>query len=144
MAEHLINIDEAQENLLACAAFLAEDIKSADGHAEAFKYIAPLYAEKGEVDLAAEFANTVDDPFTRDWLLSLIAARCAALDDDEYALQLVEAIEDHGMQAQALEKIALQKTAKGDFERAFSIAESMEHPDYAFADIAVYQAAAGD
>lgn len=144
MAEHLITIEAAQENLLSCAAFLAEDIKSADGHAEAMKHIAPLYAEKGEVDLAAEFANTVDDPFTRDRLLSLIAARCAALDDDEYALQLVEAVEDDGMKAQTLEKIALQKTAKGEFERAFSIAETMEHPDYAFADIAVYQAAAGD
>lgn len=144
MAEHLITIEAAQENLLACAAFLAEDIKSAEGHAEAMKRIAPLYAEKGEVDLAAEFANTVDDPFTRDRLLSLVAARCAALDDDEYALQLADAIEDEGMRAQTLEKIALQKTAKGEFERAFSIAESMEHPDYVFADVAVYQAAAGD
>jgi tetratricopeptide (TPR) repeat protein len=144
MAEHLITIEEAQENLLSCAAFLAEDIKSADGHAEAMKRIVPLYTEKGEVDLAAEFANTVDDPFTRDRLLSLIAARCAALDDDEYALQLVEAVEDDGMRAQTLEKIALQKTAKNEFARAFEIAETMEHPDYAFADIAVYQAAAGD
>lgn len=144
MAEHLINIEQAQADLLSCAAFLAEDIKSADGHAEAMKRIVPLYAEKGEVDLAAEFANTVDDPFTRDRLLSLIAARCAALDDDEYALQLVEAIEDDGMQAQTLEKIALQKTTKGEFAKAFEIAETMDHPDYAFADIAVYQAAAGD
>ena len=144
MAEHLISIEEAQTNLLSCAAFLTEDIKSADGHAEAMKYIVPMYAAKGNVDLAAEFANTVDDPFTRDRLLSVVAARCAALDDDEYALQLADAIEDKGMQAQAREKIALQKTAKGEFARAFEIAETMEHPDYAFADIAVYQAAAGD
>jgi tetratricopeptide (TPR) repeat protein len=144
MAEHLITIQEAQANLLSCAAFLAEDIKSAEGHAEAMKQIVPLYAAKGNVDLAAEFANTVDDPFTRDRLLSVVATRCAALDDDEYALQLADAIEDKGMQAQAREKIALQKTAKGKFEKAFEIAETMEHPDYAFADIAVYQAAAGD
>lgn len=144
MAEHLITIEEAQVDLLSCAAFLAEDIKSADGHAEAMKYIVPMYAAKSNVDLAAEFADTIDDPFTRDRLLSLIAARCAALDDDEYALQLADAIEDRGMQAQAREKIALQKTAKGEFEKAFTIAETMEHPDYAFADIAVYQAAAGD
>lgn len=144
MAEHIITIEEAQNDLLACAAFLAEDIKSADGHAEAMKHIVPLYAAKGEVDLAAEFANTIDDPFTRDRLLTVVAERCAALDDDEYALQLAEAIEDDGMQAQARERIALQKTAKNEFERAFSIAETMEHPDYAFADIAVHQAAAGD
>lgn len=144
MAEHLIDIEQAQNDLLACAAFLAENIKSADGHAEAMKRVVPAYAAKGDVDLAAEFANTVNDPFTRDRLLSLVAAECAAAGDDEYALQLAEAVEDDGMRAQTLEKIALQHTAKNEFDKAFSIAETIEHPDYAFADIAVYQAAAGD
>jgi tetratricopeptide (TPR) repeat protein len=143
MAEHLITIEEARENLLACAAYLAENIKSSDGHAEAMKRIVPLYAAKTEVDLAAEFANTVNDPFTRDKLLTIVAEKCAALDDDEYALQLTDAIEDEGMQAQARERIALQKSAKGDYEKAAAIAENLEHPEYAFADIAVHQAAAG-
>jgi tetratricopeptide (TPR) repeat protein len=137
MAEHLISVEEAQENLLACAAFLAEDIKSADGHSEALRAILPFYLEKNEVDLAAEFANSIEDPFMRDRLLTVVAEKCAALDDDDYAFQLVEAIEDHGTQAQARERIALQKSGKGEFEKAFEIADTLEHPDNVLAAIAV-------
>ena len=144
MAEHLIDIEEARTDLQACAAFLAEDIGSAGGHAEAMKIIVPMYAANGNVDLAAEFANTVDDPFVRDQLLTLVAEKCAAIDDDEYAFQLVEAIEDNGVRAQAREKIAVQKSAKGDYSGAAAIAETLDHPDYVFADIAYHQAINGE
>jgi tetratricopeptide (TPR) repeat protein len=144
MAEHQIAIEEARENLLACAAFLAESIKNSDGHSEAIKEIVPRYLEKAQVDLSAELADTVNDPFTRDRLLMLVAERCAAIDDDEYALQLVEAIEDYGAQAQAREHIALQKSAKGDYAKALEIAAALDHADYAYADIAVRQIEAGD
>jgi tetratricopeptide (TPR) repeat protein len=137
MAEHLISIEEAENDLLACAAFVAEDIKSAEGHAQAMRAILPFYLAKNDVDIAAEFANSVDDPFMRDKLLSLVAEKCAAIDDDEYAFQLVEAIEDHGTQAQARERIAVQKSAKGEFEKAFEIAGTIEHPDNILASIAV-------
>ena len=137
MSEHLISIGEAQENLLACATYLAEGIKSADGHAEAMRALLPFYLENKEVDLAAEFANSIEDPFMRDRLLTLVAEKCASIDDDEYAFQLVEAIEDHGTQAQARERIALQKSAKSEFEKAFEIADTLEHPDNVFAAIAV-------
>jgi tetratricopeptide (TPR) repeat protein len=137
MAEHLISNADARENLLACAAYLAESIKSSDGHAEAMRAILPFYLEKKDVDLAAEFANSIDDPFMRDRLLTLVAEKCAAIDDDEYAFQLVEAIEDSGTQAQARERIALAKSAKGDFEKAFEIADTLEHPDNVLAAIAV-------
>ena len=137
MAEHLISNADAHENLLSCAAYLAESIKSSDGHAEAMRAILPFYLEKKEVDLAAEFANSIDDPFMRDRLLTLVAEKCAALDDDEYAFQLVDAIEDSGMRAQARERMALAKSAKGDFEKAFEIADTLEHPDNVLAAIAV-------
>ncbi len=144
MAEHLISIEEARENLLSCAAFLAEDIKSSDGHAEAMKTIVPYYLGKNDVDLAAEFADTVDDPFVRDKLLTLVAEKCAATGDDEYAFQLVEAIEDTSSQGTARERIALQKSARGEFEKALKIAQTLDHADDAFADIAAHQAASGD
>jgi tetratricopeptide (TPR) repeat protein len=144
MPEHQISIKEAENNLLACAAFLAENIKSSDGYGEAMKEIVPRYLEKGEVDLAAQLADVVDDPFVRDRLLLLTAEKCAAIDDDEYAFQLVESIEDYGLQAQARERIALQKSVKNEFENALKIAETLEHPDDALAGIAVHQAAEGD
>ncbi len=144
MPEHQISINEAENNLLACAAFLAENIKSSDGYSEAMKEIVPRYLEKGEVDYAAQFADVIDDPFVRDRLLILTAEKCAALDDDEFAFQLAESIEDYGSQAQARERIALQKSAKSEFDKALQIAETLEHADDAFADIAAHQAAKGD
>lgn len=144
MAEHQISIEEAQENLLSGAAFLAENIKSSDGHAEAMKEIVPRFLEKGDVDRSAELANSVDDPFMRDKLLTRVAEKCAAIDDDEYAFQLVEAIEDSGTRAEAKERIAVQKSATGDYRRALEIAETLAHPDFAFAEIAVHQTGAGD
>src|SRR5687767_7384557 len=98
MAEHLILIEDARENLLSCAAFLAESISSAEGHAEALSEIVPFYLQKNEVDLAAQLADSIDDPFARDRLLMNVAEKCAAIDDDEYAFQLVESIEDSGTQ----------------------------------------------
>ncbi|MGI8786760.1 MAG: tetratricopeptide repeat protein [Pyrinomonadaceae bacterium] len=139
MAEQKITIEQAQENILACATFTAQNIKSLSGHAAAMKEIVPRYLEKPDVDLAAEFANSVDDPFTRDRLLMLVAEKCAALDDDEYGFQLVEAIEDEGTRAQARERIAVQKSAKGEFAKALEIAETLSHPDYVFGEIAVRQ-----
>ncbi|HQU84026.1 MAG TPA: hypothetical protein PKY59_12905 [Pyrinomonadaceae bacterium] len=144
MSEHFINIEDARADLLACAAFLGEIIKSADGHSEAMNAVVPYYLEKGEVDLAAEFANTVDDPFSRDKLLILVAEKCASIDDDEYALQLVEAVEDYGLQLQGLEKLVQQKAFKGDFDKAFDFADRLQHNEFAHAEIAIRKASAGD
>ena len=138
---HLISFEEAQNNLLSCAAFLAEDIRSTDGHAEAMKAVVPHYIEKGDVDLAAELSDTVDDPFVRDRLLMLVAEKCAAIGDDEYAFQLSGAIEEFGMQEAARERIILQKSLKGDFETALQLADGLTHKSDALAIIAVNQAA---
>jgi tetratricopeptide (TPR) repeat protein len=139
MSEHQISLEEANTNLLACATYLAEEVRSSDGHADSMKQIVPRYLEKGDVDLAAALADAVDDPFVRDRLLTFVAEKCAAIDDDEYAFQLVEAIEDYGTQNQARERIALQKSAKNEFEKALEIAGSLVHPDEAYADIALHQ-----
>ncbi len=144
MAEHQISAADAKQSILACAAYLAENIKSSDGHSEALKEIIPRYLNKNAVDTAAEFADSVDDPFVRDRLLLLVAEKCAAIDDDEYAAQLIEAIEDFGTKAQANERLALQKSANGAFEKALAIAETLNHADYVFGDIAAHQAANGD
>ena len=141
MAEHLIEIEAAKTDLLACATYIAENIKSADGHAEAMKEIVPRYLEKGAVDLAAELANTVDDPFTRDRLLLRVAEKCAAVGDDEYAFQLVEAIEETSTQDEARERIAGQKAESGDFAKAFEIAETLPHPYLALVEISGHLAA---
>ncbi len=144
MSEHFISREYAEQDLLACAAFLAENIKSSDGRAEAMNAVVPRYLAAGNVDLAAALADTVDDPFSRDKLLVIVAEHCASIDDDDYAMQLADAIEDDGMSAQARERIALIKASKGEFEKAREVAGGMMHPDFVEAGIAVKQAADGD
>jgi len=143
MADLFISRQTAEQDLLSAAAFVAERIRSADGHAEAMNTVIPHYLGKGNVDLAAELANAVDDPYSRDRLLMQIAEKCAELDDAEYALQLADAIEDNGMQAQCRERVAIVVANKGDIVKAASIAEDLQHPEFVFAAIAVAQAAGG-
>lgn len=144
MSEYFISFEQAEQDLLSCAAFLAERIKSSDGHAVAMQTIVPRYLAKGNVDLAAELANAIDDPFSRDKLLTVVAEKCAEIEDNEYALQLTESMEDHGMQAQAYERIALAMAEKGNILRANEVADLMGHPDFVLAGIAVNQATNGD
>ena len=144
MPDYFISREQAEGDLLMCSAFLAERIKSSDGHAGAMMEIVPLMLERDEVDLAAELANAVDDPFTRDRLLVAIAEKCALDKDDEYALQLAEAIEDQGIQAQAFERIGLVHAEKGDAGKAEEIAGRMAHGDYVRAAVAVNQAENGN
>jgi len=144
MAEHFISRADAESDLLACAAYIAESIDSADGHAEAMAAVVPRYLAKGDVDLAAELANMVDDPFTRDRLLIHVAEKCAAEDDDEYARQLIEAIEDPGLQAEGFERIGILKAAKGQADLARLVADEMPHPDYVLSAIAIKRYTDGD
>jgi tetratricopeptide (TPR) repeat protein len=144
MSEHFIPRAEAESDLLACAAYIAESIAGGEARGEAIAAIVPAYLERGNMDLAAELANSVDDPFSRDRLLIAVAEKCAELDDDEYALQLAEAIEEPGFQAQGFEHVGLVKASKGQFETARQAAEMMPHPDSVIAGIAIKQSLDGD
>jgi len=121
MSEQLISVEQAGSDMLAAAAYLAQHIKSSEGHADAMKSIIPRYLERGNVDLSAELANTIDDPYTRDRLLILVSEKCSAINDEEYGLQLADAIEDVGMQSQARERVAIQKAIAGAFDKAEEI-----------------------
>ena len=144
MSEHFISREDAENDLLAAAAYIAESIGPGEAHASAMGAVVPQFLGNGNVDMAAELANSVDDPFTRDRLLIAVAAKCAEIDDDEYALQLVEAIEDPGLQAQGFEQVGIAKADKGQIEKAGDVAALMIHPDGILVRIAVRQAADGD
>lgn len=144
MPEHFISRSDAEKDLLSAAAFLAESINSSDGHAEAMAAVVPRYLAKGEVDLSAELANSVDDPFTRDKLLILVAEKCAELNDDEYAFQLIDSIEDLGLKSEGRERIGTIKANLGEIEAARRIADEASHPDFVYAAIASRLFADGD
>ena len=125
MSEHFISRADAESDLLSCAAYISESIESSDGHAEGMLSVVPQYLAKGNVDLAAELANTVDDPFTRDRLLILVAEKCTELKDDEYAIQLIDSLEDPGLQAEGRERVGIMRSSMGDLDGARSIALTM-------------------
>lgn len=136
MPDLFISEEKARSGLLDAAAFLGERINSSDGHAEAMLAVVPLMLGRGDVDLAAELSNAVDDPYTRDRLLGRVASACAEKDDDEYALQLADAVEDEGLRQQTFEAIGVIKASKGQFEAAREAAALTPHPDFIFAAIA--------
>ncbi len=139
MNQQLINTNEAENDLLSCAAFLAENIKSSDGYAEAMKEIVPYYLAKNNVDLSAELADSIDDPFVRDQLLIGVSVKCAELNDDEYAIQLAEAMEEASFSGSAFEEVGKQKARMNQFEKATQIAENLEHASNIYAEIAIHQ-----
>ncbi len=143
MPEHLISIDQARENLLECAIYLAENINSREARAAAIGEVVSQVIKQENVDLAAELADSLDEPFARNKLLTQVISKCVQMNDNEYAFQLVQAIDDFGRQSRALEVIALQTAEKGDFEKALGIAENLDHSSDAYAGIAVHQAEKG-
>lgn len=143
MSEHFISRETAEHDLLACAAFLAESIGSSDGRAQAMRAVVPRYLERGDVDLAAELANTVEDPFARDRLLIAVAEKCAAVDDEEYALQLIDAMDDPGMKARGRERVGILLASQGKIEQARAVADQMDHRDNVIAAIALDRIADG-
>lgn len=139
MAEHIISIENAKENLLSCALFLTGNINSVESRAAAVEEVASHIIAQGNVDLAAELADSLEDPFVRNRLLTNVVAKCAEIGDDEYAFQLVDAIDEYGIQSRAKEVIALKMAERGEFDKALEIANNLDHSSDAFAGIATYQ-----
>lgn len=143
MTDHTISIDNARENLLSCALFMTENISSVEARAAAMNEIIGRLLAQDKVDLAAELADSLEDPFARNRLLTQVISKCVEMDDLEYAFQLIEAIDEFGMQSRAREVIALRLAKQGEFEKASEIAADLDHSSDAFAGIAVYQTQAG-
>jgi tetratricopeptide (TPR) repeat protein len=134
-----IDTNKAKTDMLTCAALISSKIRSADGQAEAFKEIVGFYLKNGDVDFSADLADTIEDPFVRDSLLIEIASKCAEIDDDEYGLQLAEAVDDFGQQTLARERIISVKAGQKQFEKAFEYAEQLGDQSNAFYAIASFQ-----
>ncbi len=68
----------------------------------------------------------------------------AELGDDDYALQLADAVEEFGTRSQTYEKVAIKKIEAGEIEKALDIAGALSHPDSVYAAAAVKYALRGD
>ena len=137
--EEFISTEEAKQDILSCAIYLAGNINSTESQAEALRLIVEHYLAKDDVDNAAQYADVIQDTFMRNQMLVNVIAKCVAIDDDDYAVQLIDSIDDRGSQIRAKEAIGLQFAAKGKFEQSFEIADSLEHSSDLLAGIAVNQ-----
>lgn len=133
----ITTLEEAVADLLHASAYLAEDVESVDEMSEAMNIVVPRFLERGEMDLAAAMADVTIDPLTRDRLLIAVAEACIGRNDDDYAMQLVEAIEEEALSAGAYERVALKMVERGDTDRALEIAENLSHPDEIFKSVAM-------
>lgn len=125
----ITDFQAAENDLFSCAVFLTDKIRNAGGRDEAIKSLTDNLLENGDVDRAAEFADSIDDNFERDRLLISVAEKCAEIEDYEYAVQIAEAIEDEGFQSDALERIAIFKAKDRKFEEASELVRNLRHAD---------------
>lgn len=139
-----IERENAESDLLQCAAFVAERIGSADAHATSVSDAARRFAAKGELDLAAGLADSIGDPHQRDTVLSEIAAFCVEFNDDEYGFQLVEAIEEANVQQHALHNIAVHQAAQQRFDDALETIKQIDDSAITIGDLAVRAAFANN
>lgn len=144
MSDNTPSTKKSSLEILNCALGLAESIKSSEGRSAAMETLVGYFIRNDNVDRAAELANSVPEAVIRDRLLVRVIGKCVELDDDEYAYQLLEAIEDDRAIEAAKENFALTKAAKGDFEKAFELVKDLDHVHEALAGIAVQQAFRGD
>lgn len=140
----VISSESASENLISCAVFLADRVRSAEARAAALQPVIERFLEREDVDSAAAYADSIGDPFLRDRMLIRVIAKCVEMRDDEYARQLVDAIEEDGARASATETLALQLAGRGDFDEAVKVAEDLVHSAEAFGGIAVNLAIKGE
>ena len=127
MSESLTDVQAVESGVLECARYLAEKLYNVDGHVDAVDHLIPFYLAKNDVDTAAALADSVANTLSRDHLLVQVVDKCAENDDDDYALQLIDAMEDSNSQEYARERFAIQKSAKFQFDKAFEAAESIDH-----------------
>jgi tetratricopeptide (TPR) repeat protein len=143
MAERLIDREQAEKDLLHCAASVAETIDGTGGFAEAMAAIAPEFAKRDDFDLGVRLADTIDDPFARDQVLADIAVICAAAGDVDYAVELLDSLDEQSFQTLAKANIAVAEAERGNAERALEFAHQLDDPSGALAEIAIRLAAQG-
>jgi tetratricopeptide (TPR) repeat protein len=144
MSDSGISAEQAKSNMSACAGYIVERITNSDAKTEASGKLVDYYLSIDDVDNAAECADSLSDPFARDTFLIGVIAKCVDLKDDEYATQLVDAVEDPGLKSRAKAAMALRLGARGDYTRALEVADSIVDSSDTLAGIAYEMAVAGN
>jgi tetratricopeptide (TPR) repeat protein len=137
MAEHVIDVERAEQELLACAARVAEAIDGQEDYAEVIGQIAVQFARQDEFELGVQLADSIGDPYLRDQVLADIAVVSAAAGDRQYAVELIDSLDDYSFQTLAKARIAVSAIEKDDLAMALEFANQLDDPSGTLADIAI-------
>jgi len=125
MQESTSDGSEFDVDYLTCALRLAESLHG-DAHLEITEAIALYYVDAGQLDRGVELAEQVPDAYARDSLLAVITAKAVASEDEDYATELLETIEDPILHNSAIEKMAIEFARRGEFDAALGLTDQLE------------------
>ena len=115
---------EYEVDYLTCALRLAESLHG-EAHLEITEAIALHYVETGELERGVELAEQIPDVYARDSLLAVITAKAVASEEEDYATELLETIEDPILYNSAIEKMAIEFARRGEFDAALGLTDQL-------------------
>jgi len=117
--------DDERVGFLGSAELIAQAIESPEDRAEVISLIAFRQAEAGNVEVAVDLVQTINDSYLRDQALTGLAAQCIQLGAADHAGELAEMIEDDGSYALATEQMAVAYAESGQFEKSIELADGL-------------------
>jgi tetratricopeptide (TPR) repeat protein len=136
MQEFTADGSEFDVDYLTCALRLAESLHG-EAHLEITEAITLHYVEAGQLERGVELAEQIPDAYARDSLLAVITAKAVASEEEDYATELLETIEDPILHNSAIEKMAIEFARRGEFEAALGLTDQLEDNASALGTIAV-------
>ena len=115
---------EFDVDYLTCASRIAESLHG-EAHLEITEAIAHHYIEAGQLERAVELAEQIPDAYARDSLLAVITAKAVASEEEDYATELLETIEEPILQNSAIEKMAIEFARRGEFDAALGLTDQL-------------------
>lgn len=107
-----------------CALRLAESLHG-EAYLEITEAIALQYIEAGQLERGVELAEQIPDAYARDSLLAVITAKAVASEEEDYASELLETIEDPILRNSAIEKMAIEFARRGEFDAALGLTDQL-------------------
>lgn len=124
MQEFTSDESEFDVDYLTCALRLAESLHG-EAYLEIAEAVALQYIEAGELERGVELAEQIPDAYARDSLLAVSTAKAVASEEEDYATELLETIEDPILHNSAIEKMAIEFARRGEFDAALGLTDQL-------------------
>lgn len=129
-------------DLLACATAVAE-FTDGDEYSDLMEIISNRQAEKGELDVAIQSAESIPDPYLKDRAMGSIAIKALEQGDSNLALDLIDTVEDPMLRETYIEQIAVKAATDDKFDEAIQLADGLGDPSPVLSNIASVYAKKG-